>query len=708
MPQVPYNPLSQVEDTTGRPQSFVRVDAPLAAFGGTVADATKGLGQTFQNVGSELYDRAVAMQTVNEQAKATKATADFVVALGERFAQYKSLQGSAAVAGYKPFIEDLTKLREQQRQTLTSPYAQRAYDNETRNQQARTVFSAAGHSAEQNKTYFREANQAAIAANSQRAMADPNDDASYRQSLADNANRIRQDSIGVSEEAVELRIRMVNSELTRKRIEAVAATDPMRARSMANEALRANRLVGDDIAKVNNFVHAKSNQIGSREIARGVVSGEDLTVGERIVSNDQAAEAISGFGTNARNPRSVEPGKAENNSLLGKYRVAEQNLPQMLKDAGMPAMTKDEFLANPGAQDQLFKTTFGKLMKDKGSFNAAYAEWAKMNPGKVDVTPEQLLATNGRLAKRMTRSELDAVARERAAKLDPSNPDLPDLASQQTDIRRTRQIAQEREQETRNRNIIVARFNERGEDGKLISSEEELLNTPERKAAWDNLSDKAKKEYLDQLKANARGGYPATDENQAKYAGLRGAMTNPNLTVEERDELLQMDMGALKMPAQQRQVLVDLQTKMFREAVKAPNTNAAMRMIDPELRALGITPQKNKDDYNIFRGTMQGIIQDRMEELKRPLKPEEMRQIGKDLLRERAYKAMGGYGWNTKDNTFRAPVPPAEIEPIKQTFLRKEGREPSDDEIKMIYNRILAARNYQQLFGKPKIPDRAQ
>jgi len=93
---------------------------------------------------------------------------------------------------------------------------------------------------------------------------------------------------------------------------------------------------------------------------------------------------------------------------LGRYQVMEAELPGQLKQAGLPAMTSQEFLANKAAQDRLFETVFGDLMNKHGSFNDAASMWFSGRPVnqagmRHDVfgttVPKYLDNTNSLLAK---------------------------------------------------------------------------------------------------------------------------------------------------------------------------------------------------------------------------------------------------------------------------------------------------------------------
>ena len=711
--QVPYNPTSQVAPEA-QTTSFMRVDVPAAAFGVNVGEAIKGLGKETQGAGTEIFERAIAMETLNQQAEANKRSADFYEKLGEAYARYSSLQGQAAVQGYKPFQQELRAIRETHREGL-SPYAQRAYDNDTRTQVSRTLFTAAGHAGRENKNYIISASANRVVSNNNYTQANPDDDQTYEESLKKNAEEVRQQGAltGQPSEKVENDIAATNSQLTLSRIQAKAATDPATAKKWLDEALKKNRLVGDDIAKANNFVQMKMGQVGSRAIAREITEGTGNYFGNSIVSNDRAREAVAGLGDDAPKFNAATP--ENGTTYLGKYRVAEDKLPDLLKAAGMPAMTKEKFLADPKAQDQLFDARFGQLQKEQKSFNAALAAWRKENGDTGDASPTVERA-NRVLAQKASRAEKDEAARARAKEIDPNNPELPDQAAQQTALAASRREAIERNERLQQQNVLLTRLNERRQDGEFITSLEELTATPEAKAAWDKLTPQQRSVYLKQLEQNARGDYPYTEENQLTFNRYQGMATDPRLSPEDRDELLNTDIAALKLPAAQRQQLQTLQQKLLKNAVADPNMGAARRAIDPMLKNIsGLDPNKDKENYRLFMGSYQQIIKDQMEYLKRPLKPEEFKQIASQLLQDRTSH---GWIWNSKDRSFRvaptdANLPPGlnlpKVADTTAKFVKQYGRQPEDAELTMIYNRMIAQKQFEQLYAnKPKSTNRVE
>lgn len=85
----------------------------------------------------------------------------------------------------------------------------------------------------------------------------------------------------------------------------------------------------------------------------------------------------------------VGPTNAKLGRMLGRYQIAEANIGPWSQEIFGKAMTPDEFLANPKAQDQIFDTKFGQYVDKYGPERAARAwhggEGNVDNPGARDV-----------------------------------------------------------------------------------------------------------------------------------------------------------------------------------------------------------------------------------------------------------------------------------------------------------------------------------
>src|SRR5882757_6531853 len=103
---VPYDPKPQVA-ASDQSIGSMRVQADPSMFGGMVGQAVEHLGQTLQTSGSELFDRAYAMQTTNIAAQANEAQANATDEAAKIRANYQTLQGNDAVQGYDQYQKDI-------------------------------------------------------------------------------------------------------------------------------------------------------------------------------------------------------------------------------------------------------------------------------------------------------------------------------------------------------------------------------------------------------------------------------------------------------------------------------------------------------------------------------------------------------------------------------------------------------------------------
>lgn len=179
---VDYNPIPQVTPS-GQGLPSLQVNTPREAFGAGIANAITDLGNVTQRAGAELYDRAVAMQTINEQANATEASARATEQMGAREADYRTQLGKNAIDGYKPYVEDMGKIYDENRGALSSPVAQRYYDSQTRMIKARAIMTASTHLGVESKNYVAGASQAKIDAAVNQALMSPDDEEGFNNGL---------------------------------------------------------------------------------------------------------------------------------------------------------------------------------------------------------------------------------------------------------------------------------------------------------------------------------------------------------------------------------------------------------------------------------------------------------------------------------------------------------------------------------------------
>lgn len=96
---------------------------------------------------------------------------------------------------------------------------------------------------------------------------------------------------------------------------------------------------------------------------------------------DRYATAISNIESGGRY-NLVGPTHRTMGRALGRYQVMEANLPMWLREAGQPAMTSEQFLASPEAQDAVFRHRFGGYVQQFGNPEDAAQAWFA-GPGSV-------------------------------------------------------------------------------------------------------------------------------------------------------------------------------------------------------------------------------------------------------------------------------------------------------------------------------------
>lgn len=706
--QVPYTGVPSVQPSFDATPS-VSSNIPMDAFGAGVANAVGHIGRAVEGAGNEIWARATAMQQLNEQANAANAVAEFTTAMGEKYAAYSSLSGKAAVDGYKPYIEDLNSTREAIGQKLNSPYAQKVYLQESRSIQARSVFSAAAHSGREGKNYAIGSTQSLIDARSNAAALAPQDEDSYKASLQQNAKDAQRlgDLHGWDAQTTKNYESQMNSKMTMGRIQGLAKSDVPAAQKLLDAAVKAGNITGEDLGRAQTYIRGQRLSVATRQEAARTMSGDNAGIASAKMPIDNVVEAIAGnegadYGTKHPPVTHKVNGKTITEYGLGRYGVMQSNLQDWLKEAGMPAMTEQEFLNNPRAQDQLAKFKLGQYQEEGGSALAAANKWftGSYNPDPKRTDGISTAASYQKrflagLAKNASAADMSNWGRARSKELFGDDAEAADAMEQSFMTRHSRQKAIDREDVQDNidtiENAIVP-----AKDGKLVTSIEDVQD-PKVQAAWDALPIRMQNKYRKLLSQNAKGDYEATQANQIEYRTWLGRLTDPMASADEKRAAMNADFATMAMPAGQRQQLNMLKAKLWKDQNKNPALNHAMSISDDILRNAGITRSKNKDDYDQIRGSMFLILNDRMNAGDPVKKDEEIRQISSRLVREVSNGKWFGI-LPSKEQAFKVQVPEKEKQYIIDKYTADTGSAPTEKDIQSIYN----AKMYNQLYGKAK------
>lgn len=275
MPQVPYQPYSTAEPSSGGER--LQVSAPPAAFGVNIGAALQGLGSTTEQVGNELFSRAMALQDLRNETDARDAQTQYAEKASMLHAQYGALEGKAATDGLKDYIKAQDDARMEFRGSLKTAFAQRFYDRDTLPFMQRNIFSAAGHAADENKRNVIGTAQAQKDITAKTFVEPKNEDEfQHKLETVDDADATIIAAKGLapdSPQAADLRMQS-HSKLWLGRIGQVAHDDPQSALVMLDNAKAKGEMTQDDFEKALLISRAQNRAIGGVNLVNSIFSAD--------------------------------------------------------------------------------------------------------------------------------------------------------------------------------------------------------------------------------------------------------------------------------------------------------------------------------------------------------------------------------------------------------------------------------------------------
>lgn len=345
MPSVPILPSVAPQDIA---IPKFRVDTPLAAFGGASAQATEAFGSQLAHAGDELFKRAEALQQLKNETEARDADAQFQIEAGKMHAQYNSLEGlQAGPDALEKHTKDLEELRQKVRGGLSNDAARKLYDGPSTSTMGRTIFSAAGHSAQQMKVANDRSLDAQMTATMNQGAQFSKDPRALAQGEAQIRaySRQRAENTGGTKETVDTFEFGKVSDYWTSAILSTAETDPWAATKM----LEANKskLDAKDLPRVEAQIQTKQNMIGARNIADEVnadlrkdPTGAGKSLQARLEDADKIAES--------RAPNNPVLKDVARNQVIAQYRQATGAKKEF--DQGNRDAVSDALVSPPGGK----------------------------------------------------------------------------------------------------------------------------------------------------------------------------------------------------------------------------------------------------------------------------------------------------------------------------------------------------------------------
>lgn len=269
MPRIPYEPYSTAQPDPSGEQ--VRVETTPAAFGVNVGQAMEHLGATGQEVSTELFNRALALQDLKNETDARNKVIDFTTQQGRLLANFKSLRGNQPSQQLTPYLKQLADSRAAMRSSLGSPMAQKYFDNEAASFQTRATVIASDHAGDQFKSYVTGTAEAQADLTT-RSFVDPFSESEYDQkvrTLEDQSHTVA--AAGGMSEAQRQDWLLKHTAIARAgQIEQQGMVNPIKAYGSLQAAIDAGEIDQASADRVRDRIYTQNRGVGARFIANQV------------------------------------------------------------------------------------------------------------------------------------------------------------------------------------------------------------------------------------------------------------------------------------------------------------------------------------------------------------------------------------------------------------------------------------------------------
>jgi hypothetical protein len=273
LPQVPYQKFPTAEPTS--PGESISVQTPGAAFGENIGAALSHLGTTGEQVGNELFTRAIALQDLANENAARNKVVDFTNQAALLQADFDTKTGIDAKNALPDHLKAIADLRNNLRGTLSSPMAQKYFDNEAASFQNRATFSSAAHAGQQFKAYTIDTYDATRDMALRNVEDNPNDPNYYHQQsttaveAAKQAAMLRAGTHDESDPIVKNVVDKTQQAILARQIKGIAHDNPIGAQKL----LDANRdKLGDEFDPLQSLIETKGTAVASSNIIDGVLN----------------------------------------------------------------------------------------------------------------------------------------------------------------------------------------------------------------------------------------------------------------------------------------------------------------------------------------------------------------------------------------------------------------------------------------------------
>lgn len=331
MPAVPYNPAPSTQPTEAGAPS-IRVDTPVAAFGGASAAATTGLGDQVSATSNELFTRALALQQVNNQSQARDISLDAANKLGELRANYLSTSGAQAKDALPAYQAGVADVRRKALAATNNPLMRQYVDADVTQRMARDLDYAGTHAATEFKKYTVNSSKGLVDLSIQGAGVNPEDENAWNanvQHITQQQADIAQ-TLGLPQAQADFETHTAIASAATKRATSLALTRPDLAMKFYQKD---PSIFGANQVQVQKFIQGQLTTVQAKTIADGIVNGP----GDYFT---RLAQTESGNKPNAQAPTSSAYGLYQ--ATTGTWNSVRAAHPELNLPADAKSATTDQ------------------------------------------------------------------------------------------------------------------------------------------------------------------------------------------------------------------------------------------------------------------------------------------------------------------------------------------------------------------------------
>jgi hypothetical protein len=394
MAEVPgsqYEPYFTAQPTE-RPIQLRGVDYPSGAFGENIAHALQTFGGDIEKGSDEVFNRAMALRRLQIDGSIRDLTTAYYNDASKEQTKFLSALGSnAGPDAQNAHLANIEAIRQQylEQAKQYGAYGENRFGNEAASMQRSFIRETSIHSAQQTKGALKDSHKASILALQDQARgAKPEDLPGINSKIEKEVDSIStMDGATPEKRAWDRKeaVSLSNAQNTVGQMD----RNPVDAPSIADKAISSGNLDAAAQDLVRQRAMGKIPE-ATRVIHRGMLTGSIPVLGERKHSPDRLVDVVYGMEGRGRGPLITNPDSPYRGQRALPGGLMPGNLAPWLKEAGMKAMTEEEYANDPAAQRQLMSFKLNQFQEKYGNANDAFAMWFTGSPA----TPESMRRTD--------------------------------------------------------------------------------------------------------------------------------------------------------------------------------------------------------------------------------------------------------------------------------------------------------------------------